>query len=179
VTELSATLALDTINAESEKQHGYKRDRFTLTVFLPTPATRGCNRLAKRRSYSRPSSSRATRFLPAPTAEPSWPSSLSDKTPASRATLSSDRVRRDLVHSFDPGRRGPSLVDWVPWVRKQFDDRLPDAWRDVHDDMSPVKLIWMRQAARVRDHLKIPLEGERVVADSHRDPASVGSHDHA
>ena len=33
--------------------------------------------------------------------------------------------------------------------------------------MRPVKLTWMRQAARVSDHLEVPLEGTRVVADPH------------
>ena len=33
--------------------------------------------------------------------------------------------------------------------------------------MPAVKLAWMRQTARVSDHLEVPLEGKRVVADSH------------
>ena len=72
-----------------------------------------------------------------------------------------------MVRSVDP--RGRSLTNFavVPWIREKLDERLPHPRRDVHDNVPAVKLAWMREPARVRDHLQIPFESERVVADSH------------
>jgi hypothetical protein len=41
--------------------------------------------------------------------------------------------------------------------------------------MSPVKLAWMREPARVSDHLEITLTRQRVVADWHSLPCQRGS----
>src|SRR6188508_2970512 len=81
--------------------------------------------------------------------------------------LSGHRVGRNLVRSVDSGGRSPTNLGGVPWIREKLDERLPDARRDAHDNVPAVKLAWMREPARVSDHLEISLEGERVVADSH------------
>ena len=79
--------------------------------------------------------------------------------------LSGHRILRHLVQPFDPCACTLARRRRESWIGKQLDKRRSDAWRDVHDDMPTVKLARMRESTRVRDHLEIPLEGKRVVAD--------------
>ena len=77
------------------------------------------------------------------------------------------RVKRDSIATLGLCVRVCRRLGPVQRVGEQLDERLSYTWRDVHHDVAAVKLVWMRQTARVSDHLEVPLEGKRVVADSH------------
>ena len=76
-------------------------------------------------------------------------------------------VNRSWAPAFGPRGWQARELRLVPRVGEQLEDGLSNPWRDVHDNVLAAKLAWMRQAARVSDHLEVPLESKRAVAHSH------------
>src|SRR5687768_3319491 len=84
-------------------------------------------------------------------------------SPAAKSLLGGG-VNRRRTPAFGPRVRSLRQPKLVRRVGEQLDEGLPHTRRDVHDDVAAVKLAGMRQTACVSDHLKVPLQGKRVVA---------------
>jgi hypothetical protein len=67
-------------------------------------------------------------------------------------------VNRGWAPAFSPRIWRPPQPKRIRRIGEQLDKGLSNPWRDVHHNVPTVKLVWMRQTARVSDHLEVPLE---------------------